>query len=194
MTLINTAIPINAQFTKTIGFDNTNFYISNLQFQSIEGLRDHCLTANKVASPAIPLSNLQKLTFNDGGGALKITYTKPNGKTKNFHLDGVPAQILPVVTSEVASEARLIEDKNLEKKTTDFSKSYITLVGTVIFTGGCMWIASTPRTGRRSNLVKLAQDIGPTGVAVIGGVILLITLFGMYRKSRKPATQRVFLR
>lgn len=190
--MIDQVINLTSNGIKSIGFDATNVYLSNVQFGTIDGLRDKCINSTRGASQKIPLDKIQKLTHTEEEEAISIYFLRDSGKKKSFYLEGFNPEAAERFIRSLAQQAELIDFRGTESKKRDFTKQYITIAGVLFFIPIIAWIASGSRTGRRSNLVKLAQDIGPVGIVIIGVIILLIVLFQMYRISRQPANQTVF--
>lgn len=190
--MIDQVINLASNSIKSIGFDATNVYLSNVQFGTIDGLRDKCINSTRGSSRKIPLDKIHKLTHTAGEEAISIYFFGDSGKKKSFYLEGFNPEIAEQFIRSLAQQAGLNDFRGSESKKRDFTKQYVTIAGLLVFIPAIAWIASGPRTGRRSNLVKLAQDIGPVGIIIIGAVILLVVLFQMYRISRQPANQTVF--
>ncbi len=192
--MINEVLILEGQFSKSIGFDSSNLYVSSLQFGSIEALRNKCLNGGKRSSQKIALNKIQKLTYNEENDAMSIHFLKDSGKSKSFYLEGFDLN-LRVHFFEALAEASSLRSTGLEKKKIrDYSKFYLTIGGIILFTSVAAWAGSWPRTGRRTQLIKLMQDIGPFGVMMIGTVLILIVLYKMYKHSKLPENQHVYKR
>lgn len=192
--MLNKVITLESNGMKSIAFDEVNLYISSAQFGTIEGLRDKCLGATSRSSPFIPLNMIQKLTHTDDAEEISVYFLRQNGKQKSYYLEGFNPELAKEFVQEVAKAAGLTGSEESSGKKHDFTKHYITLGGLAIFIPVMIWIAGWPRTGRRTQIIKLLQDIGPAGVSIIGAIILAVVLFQMYRLKRKPANQTVYNR
>lgn len=190
--MIEQVLILSSDSTKSTAFDATNLYVSNKQFGTLDGLRDHCQHSNKIADRKIPLQKIHKLVYTEGAGNLTVSYTNEAGKNKNYYLTGLHPSTGNAWVQALVSAIGLRAGEGKDAKKHDFTRQYISLAGIFIFTPVIAWIASGPRTGRRSQLVKLTQDIGPMGICIIGGLFLLFVLFQMYRQSRKPGDQTTF--
>ncbi|NOQ72374.1 MAG: hypothetical protein GQ574_10260 [Crocinitomix sp.] len=190
--MINTVFSLNSQLSKSIGFDNANLYISHLQFSEMENLQHECLNSGKRASPTIALNKIQKLSYTEEDQAVTISFEKDSGKVKSIFLEGFD------LNERASFVAILAETAGINSSAPESSKSYtdiyLSIFGTVFFTSGIAWIASWPRTGVRSRLVKTMQDIGPMGVSIVGGIILLIFLYKLYKRSKEPTNQIIYAR
>lgn len=192
--ITNSVFHIESQFCKSIGFDNSNLYLSSLQFGTIEALSDQCLNGNKRSSPFVPLHLIEKIEFDEQDNTLNIHFQKSSGGKKSYHLEGFSPIYKLAFAHALAAEAKLTVHRKKKNKKKDFQKSYVSIGGTVLFTGALIWISETPRTGRRSNLVKLVQDLGPIGVSIIGILIIMVILIGMYRRTKQPTDQHIYQR
>ncbi|MDG1475965.1 MAG: hypothetical protein P8Q14_02360 [Vicingaceae bacterium] len=192
--MINNVYHLESQFTKSIGFDSGSLYLSSLQFDSIQGLRNKCDSSSKRSDIKIALNDIQKITLNDQSENVTLDFKNRAGKSKNYHLTGFPTGLKEGFCSELAKTAGIINHQLRENKTVDFSIHYLRIAGTVIGTSVIAYFASTPRTGRRSQMYRLAQDIGPIGVSIIGGIFLLFILYLMYKQMKNPANENVYSR
>ncbi|MFT5819706.1 MAG: hypothetical protein ACI8ZM_000931 [Crocinitomix sp.] len=190
--MINTVFSLHSQMSKSIGFDNSNLYISHLQFAEIESLQNECLNSGKRASPTIALNKIQKLSFTEEDQAVTISFEKDSGKTKSIFLEGFDLNNRAAFVAALAEAAGI--NSSAPESSKNYSDLYISIFGTVFFTTGIAWIASGSRTGVRSRLVKTMQDIGPMGISIVGGLILLTFLYKMYKRSKEPTNQITYMR
>lgn len=192
--MINQVLTLESNGIKSIGFDQANLYLSSVQFSTIDGLRDHCLDSTGKSSPSIPLNMIQKLTHTAGEEAITIYFMKQDGKQKSFFIEGFNPESAAEFIKEVAKYSGIFGTDATGGKKHDFTKHYLTLGGLAIFIPLFAWFASWPRTGRRSQIFKLLQDIGPNGIIIIGVIGVAIVLFQMFRQKRKPANQTILQR
>jgi hypothetical protein len=192
--MVNIVFHLRSQFSRSIGFDSSNLYISSLQFAEIESLRNECLTANKRSSPKIPFHTIQKIVFDDQDEGITIHFLKESGKKKNIFIDGFDPELKALFGHALAKIAGITNYDFGKNKTKDFEKHYISIGGTILGTSYIAWVAESPRTGRRSNMGQLAQNLGAVGVSIIGGLFIIGILYLMYKQSRRPANQHVYKR
>jgi len=192
--MINTVFHLENQFTKSIGFDSGDLYLSALQFESIEGLRNHCNSSSKRSDIKIALNDILKITLNDQSENITLHFRKKNGKSKNYYLTNFQSGLKESFCSTLAKTAGITNHKFKKNKTVDFSIHYLRIGGIIIGTGIIAYLANGPRTGRRSNMFKLAQDLGPIGVSVIGGILLFFVLLLMYKQMKNLANENIYSR
>lgn len=190
--MLEEVINATGNWNKSIAFDATNLYLSTEQFDEFNDLKEKVGNSTKGPSRKIPLDKIKKLTQTEGEGAITIHFKSQIGKSKNFYLEGFDVKEAGYFIGALAVQAQM--NGSAAGSAKDYSKHYITLVGAAIYIGGTTWISTLPRTGRRSNLVKLAQDIGPVPIIILGVVIVLATLFKMYKMSKEPDNQTVYSR
>lgn len=192
--MINHVLHLDNQFTKSIGFDSGNLYLSSLQFDSIEGLRNKCNESSKRSDIKIALNDIQKITLNDQSENITLHFKTREGKSKNYHLTNFPIGLKETFCSELAKAAGIVNHELRKNKTVDFSIHYLRIAGIVIGTSVIAYFSTTPRTGRRSQMYRLAQDLGPIGVSCIGGIFLLFILYLMYKQMKNPANENIYSR
>jgi len=194
--MLNTVYSLFSQFSKSIGFDETNLYLSAAQYGEFENLKTECLSNLKKSSPTVPLHQIQKIVFSDHDGKMVIYFLKESGKKKNYALEGFDPNVKALFALDLAQAAGMLnhENPNAQSKTKDFTPFYLSIGGILIATTICAWFGSQPRVGYRSDFYKLMQNLGPSGVSVLGGIALLIIFYRMYKYGRKPADQNVYSR
>jgi hypothetical protein len=192
--MINTVFRLESSFSKSIGFDSGFLYLSALQYESIEGLRDKCNSSTKRSDMKIALSDIQKIALNDQSESITLHYKNKNGRTKNFHLTDFHPNTKEVLCSSLAKAAGITNHELKKNKTVDFSIDYIRIGATIIGTGFVAYFSNEPISGSRSSLLKLAKDIGPVGVSITGGILILFILYKMYKQTKNPANEDVYTR
>lgn len=190
--MLNQVITLESNFSKSIGFDQHNLYVSHVQFSTITGLKDECGNSDRGSSQTIPLDSIQKITYTKDEKAITIYFLKQSNKKKSFYIEGFHPETALDFINSLAKAAGMDRSGGGEENKQDYTQKYLTLAGVVIFTVGFAWIANLPRTGHRKQLIKLLQDIGPAAICITGGIIVLIILFQIFKQSRQPANQIVF--
>ncbi len=191
--MISKVVYIPSQFCKSLGFDSVNLYLSSVYFADFDGLRNECLNGNNKYSPNVPLNKIQKIVFDDQDNNITIYFTNESGKKKSYFLEGFAPQDKALFGETLAQVAKLTKHEFRQNKRKDFGKQYLSILGTVIITGVLVWFSTFPRTGVRSRMFRLVQDLGPMGICTIGGLFILGILYIMYKQSRKPANEHVYM-
>ena len=192
--MINTVFRLESPFCKSIGFDSGFLYLSALQYESIEGLRERCNSSSKRSDMKIALSDIQKITLHDQSESITLYFKNKNGRTKNYHLTDFHPNTKEDLCSGLAKAAGITNHTLNQNKTVDFSIDYLRIGGTIIGTAVIAYLSTGSRSGRRSSMFKLAQEIGPIGVSIIGGILLLFILYRMYKQTKNPANEDVYTR
>ncbi len=165
-----------------------------MYFADFDGLRNECLNGNKKYSPTVPLNKIEKIVFDDRDNNVSIYFTNESGKKKSYYLESFAPKDKEPFAQELAEVSKLTNHEFRQNKKKNLNKQYLSILGVISVIGVFVWFSTFPRTGVRSRMFRLVQDLGPAGLSIIGGLFILGILYSMYKQSRKPANEHIYMR
>lgn len=202
--MINTVIKTPTKSKEYFGYTDTDIIVSSKKHDDINSMVGAIEKSGMLETLShIKLEDVTELKYNEKNGGLNIKHNK-KGKNKSFKITFGDADTRNAIASGIGEKKGLSKSFTTEGKAKPLLISIgIALLAGLIFTAltGIAWESangieveefSGRRSGLKNILAKVASAIGPVGVGIIGGLVILFILFRAFKRWQNPANDVVY--
>jgi len=186
------------------GYTDNDIVVSSKKHADIDSLLGSLQKKGMLETIShISMPNVLNLKYNEKDDALAIKHKK-EAKEKTFKITFSDSETRNAIATEIAEIRGLNKNFTAESKMKPLLWSLVFILIGVIATAALTGIAYESNnggevqefTGRRSGLKNLlasiASAIGPVGVGIIGGVVVLFMIWNAIKRWKNPANDILF--
>lgn len=150
---------------------------------------------------AMPLANINEISFNESSLSTKIKYTDEKGKDKKIGINFSEKEISNQFGQHLGEKLGFNRSSSTENQVKPLLTNGLILlvtVATTIFLGTIddtseITNSTTGRNRGKGAFLKMIVDtIGQTGVLIIGGLISAYTAYNLYKRYKNPASEIIY--
>ena len=186
------------------GFTDTDLVVSSKNHKDMDALLGAVQKKGMLETLShIPMANIRQLKYNENNALLAIKHQK-NSKDKTFKLSFQDSEARNAIANSIS------EIKGLSKSFTPEGKVKPLLIniGIIVFAafmftaftgmahevanGGEVAEFSGRRSGMKNLVANAAAAIGPIGVGIIGGLVVLALVWRAIKRWQNPANDVLF--
>ncbi|MFT5512896.1 MAG: hypothetical protein ACI8SE_001295 [Bacteroidia bacterium] len=199
MSYKNQVIYLEDKNRKVIGFTDNEIIISSKAHKTFDSLRASSEKSGMLETVTnIPNGSLKEITYNEKADNFFLKY-EIGGKVKKVSIAQSESETREAVIDEIAALHKLTKSVQEESKTKPLLLNSIGIVivpiATWIFRGmaldaqnGQHYQAEGRRSGVKQLIGNAVEALGPTGVTVLGIVVLGYMVYRTYKRFSNPAS------
>ncbi len=186
------------------GYNDTDIVVSGKKHDSMDSLLGSIGTKS-ILEPTthIQIENVSQLKYNESGALLTINH-KSGDKNKKFGLTFSNSNVRNEIAENISQIRGLTKGITSESKIKPLLINlFFILIGSMLAValtgiafeannGGEIQEFTGRRSGTKNLLVKIATALGPIGVGIVGGLVVLYLIWRAIKRWRNPANEVIF--